>query len=132
MIVDTNVLLRLLSREASIQAPSARRRVEAAREAGDRMTVLAATVLEVAFVLESAAAGYGWNRDSVARAVETVVDEPAFAVEHGEALQRAAATYRERAIDLHDCYLHAVAGASGTRVLSFDADLRRLGTGEEP
>lgn len=54
-------------------------------------------------MLESAAAGYGWDRDVVARAVEAVVDEPAFAVEHGEELSAAARTYRERAIDRHDC-----------------------------
>ncbi len=91
--------------------------------------MLAATVLEVAFVLASAAAGYGWDRGAVAAALEAMIDEPGFAVEHGPALRAAAATYRARAIDLHDCFLDAIARERATRVLSFDADLARLGSG---
>lgn len=126
MIADTNVLLRALD-DAGDQARAARSRIEAARASGDQLTVLSATVLEVAYVLESARAGYGWDRDAVARAVEAIVNEPAFSVEHGEALRAAVAGYRERSIDLHDCLLSAIADQRGTRVLSFDDDLRRLG-----
>lgn len=132
MIVDTNVLLRALDGGTDSQAQAVRRRVETARATGTKLTVLAATVLEVAFVLESARAGYGWGREDVARAVEAIIDEPAFDVEHGEALVDAATTYRMRSIDLHDCLLGAIANQRGTRVLSFDADLRRLGVSEKP
>jgi predicted nucleic-acid-binding protein len=132
VIVDTNVLLRLIDGGTGAHARAARQRVAKARETGTKLTVLAATVLEIAFVLESDRAGYGWSRDVVAGAVDAIVDEPAFAVEHGSALRTAAATYRERAIDLHDCLLSAFAEERQTRVLSFDADLRRLGTGERP
>lgn len=83
-------------------------------------------------MLESSAAGYGWDRVGVAAAVEAIVDEPGFAVEHGSALRDAAATYGDRAIDLHDCYLDAIARERGRRVLSFDKDLARLGSGERP
>ena len=38
----------------------------------------------------------------------------------------------QRSIDLHDCFLGAVAGRRGTSVLSFDADLRKLGVSEKP
>jgi len=132
VIVDTNVLLRILEQDSGTQGRAARARVEAAREAGDTLAVLAATVLEVAFVLESRRAGYGWDHASVAGAVEAIADEPAFAVEHRDALRAAATTYRDRAVDLHDCFLHAIAAERETRVLSFDDDLRRLGSGERP
>ncbi len=131
MIADTNVLLRILERDGGAHGRAARARVETAR-AGEPIAVLAATVLEVAFVLESLEAGYGWGRDSVAAAVEAVADEPGFNVEHGSALRAAADTYRERTIDLHDCYLDAVARERDTGVLSFDGDLAKLGTGEHP
>lgn len=104
--------------------------MEAAR-AGDRIGVLAATVLETSFVLESSAAGYGWDR-AVADAVQAIVDEPGFAVEHGRALSVAATTYSNRGIDLHDCYLDAIARERRTRALSFDSDLARLGSGAQP
>lgn len=131
MIADTNVLLRVLDGGDGAHATAARGRVRAARD-GRPIGVLAATVLEVAFVLQSSAAGYGWDRSAVASAVKAVVDEPGFEVEHGPALRAAAVTYQDRAVDLHDCYLDAIARERGTRVLSFDADLARLGTGERP
>lgn len=131
MIADTNVLLRILDHDGGTHGRAARARVEVARS-GEPIGVLAATALEVAFVLECAAAGYGWDRVAVASAIEAIVDEPGFVVEHAAALRVAAATYRDRAIDLHDCYLDAVARERGVRVLSFDKDLERLGSGERP
>ncbi|MFN8111431.1 MAG: PIN domain-containing protein [Thermoleophilia bacterium] len=131
MIVDTNFVLRGLDRTGDHQTRAVAARILSAR-AGNPLRVLSATVLEVAFVLQSARAGYGWDRATVARAIEAVLDEPAFAVEHVDAIRAAARTYRDRAIDLHDCFLHEMAMLDGTRVLSFDADLRRLGTGEAP
>ncbi len=131
MIVDTNVLLRLVERASGTQARAARMRVEAAR-AGESLAVFAATILEVAFVLESVPAGYGWDRGSVTSALEAITDEPAFDIEHRDVLRVAAATYRDKSIDLRDCYLDALARERDTRVLTFDRDLRRLGTGERP
>lgn len=132
MIVDTNVLLRALDRDEGAQGSAVRARIETARSTGDALTVLAVTVLEAAYVLESARTGYGWDRKAIAKAIEAVVDEPAFAVEHGEALLTAAAIYAARPIDLHDCFLSAVGQERGLRVLSFDEDLRRLGNSERP
>lgn len=128
MIADTHVLLRALDADAGRQATAVRARIEAARSADARITVLAATVLEVAYVLESTAAGYGWDRQDIARAIDSIVNEPAFDVEHAEALATAADTYRSRSIDLHDCLLGAVATQRGTHVLSFDADLANSGS----
>jgi predicted nucleic-acid-binding protein len=132
MIVDTNVLLRSLEGATSAQAKAVRNRVQDARASGEQLTVLAATVLEVSYVLASQSAGYGWDRVDIARAIEAVLNEPAFAVEHAEALRTALGSYRARSIDLHDCLLSALATERATRVLSFDVDLRKLGTGERP
>lgn len=57
---------------------------------------------------------------------------PGFVVEHEAALRVAATTYRDRSIDLHDCYLDALVRERETSVLSFDRGLARLGTGERP
>jgi len=132
VIADTNVPLRALDADAGRQATAVRARIEAGRTTDARITVLAATVLEVAYVLESAATGYGWDRQDVARAIDAIVNEPAFDVEYAEALAAGTATYRSLSIDLHDCLLAAVATRRGSRVLSFDADLRKLEIGEKP
>ena len=130
--VDTDMLLRAVDGDAGPQGRAVRERIRAARETGETLTVMAPTVLEVGYVLESARAGYGWGRESVCRALDAILDEPAFATEHQAALWTAVATYEARSIDLHDCFLSAIADERGTRVLSFDADLRRLGSGERP
>ncbi len=132
MILDTNVLLRTLDRDPGTQGLAARTRVKAARDSGEKLSVLSATVLEAAYVLQSPHTGYGWNRDTIAAALEAILDDPAFDVEHATALRAATTSYKSRSIDLHDCLLHAIATDQGTTVLSFDEDLRRLGTGEQP
>jgi predicted nucleic-acid-binding protein len=132
VILDTNVLLRTLDRDPGAQGLAARARVMTARDSGERLTVLSMTVLEAAYVLQSRSAGYGWDRDAVAAAVEAIVEDPAFDVEHATALRAATASYKTRSIDLHDCLLSAIATDRGSTVLSFDDDLRRLGTGEQP
>ncbi len=58
--------------------------------------MLSATVLEMAYVLESSRAGYDWDREVVAQAVEAVTDEPAFDGEHTTALRHAATSYRAK------------------------------------
>ncbi len=132
MIVDANVLLRIMDGTESAQGRAARARVQAARTSGESLTVLSATVLELAYVLLSEQAGYGWDRDAVAGAVEAIVDDPGLAVEHGDALRAAAVVFRSRSIDLHDCLVNSLAEQRNLRVLSFDSDLRKLGNSERP
>jgi predicted nucleic-acid-binding protein len=114
------------------QGQAARARIAQAREDGRQLTVLAATVLEVAYVLERSSAGYGWLRDAVADAITAVIEDPALEVEHADALRMAVTTYRIRSVDLHDCLLSAIAAERDTAVLSFDEDLRRMGHHEFP
>jgi predicted nucleic-acid-binding protein len=132
VIADTNLLLRALDGDPGTQGHAARQRISQARDTDQPLTVLSATLLEVAYVLESARAGYGWNRDAVAAAIEATLDDPGLNIEHATALRTAAASYRTRSIDLHDCLLSAFAGEHATKVLSFDDDLRRLGNCEQP
>lgn len=132
MIVDTNVLVRALADQADPQAERARRRFVDARRAQVRLTVASSTVMEVAYVLGSSSAGYGWRRPAIADAVESLLEESALDVEHAAALRVAVAAYRARSIDLHDCLLDALATQRGTKVLSFDDDLRKLGHRELP
>jgi predicted nucleic acid-binding protein len=48
VILDTNVLLRALDGSPGDQGQAAGARIEQARDSGERLTVLACTVLEVA------------------------------------------------------------------------------------
>jgi len=132
VIADTNLLLRALDGDPGAQGRAARQRIGQARDSDQPLTVLAVTLLEVVYVLESANAGYGWHRDAVAGCVEAIIDDPGLDVEHAGALRTAVASYRTLSIDLHDCLLDALAQQRATKVLSFDDDLRRLGNHQQP
>jgi predicted nucleic-acid-binding protein len=96
VIADTNLLLRALDGDQGAQGHVARQRLRQARDTGQPLTVLSATVLEVAYVLESARAGYGWDRAAVADAVAAILDAPGLDVEHANALRTAASSYQVR------------------------------------
>jgi predicted nucleic-acid-binding protein len=132
LIVDTNVLIRTLGQGSGAHTSAARARVATARSERRRLTVLSATVLQVSFVLASTRSGFGWERNAVADAIETILDEEAFEVEHAQALRASLVSYRARSIELLDCFLSAMANERGTKVLSFDDDLRKLGNREVP
>lgn len=132
MLIDTNIILRSLSGEPDAQAVAVRQRIADIRAADERATVLSATLLQVDYVLSSPATGNGWPRAEIADALRTVLAERAFAIEHAAAWQRALEIYESRSIDLDDCLMAALAEQAGTKVLSSDRDLHKLGVGEYP
>lgn len=76
MIADTNVLLRALAPDAAAQGRAARARVASIRT-GEPITVLAATVLEVAFVWNGALSGQRSRRPSARLTTATIASSAA-------------------------------------------------------
>lgn len=132
MIADTNFILRALDPANKTHGDRARKRIQAARSSGQKIRVLAATVIEVAYVLQADIPQYRYDRRTTAVTLRLVVEEPAFEVEQMEPILAAIGLFEESNADLHACYLAACASASGERVLSFDRDLRKLKAAEEP
>lgn len=127
MIADTNFLLRALDQGDSDHGHKARKVLERHRIRGHQISVYAATVIEVAYVLRSVAAGYGYSPAEVSEAVHLILEEPALEVESRESLLLATKLHAEKGIDFHDCYLASIAMTNGEKVFSFDADFRKLG-----
>ena len=128
MILDTNILLRLIDGEDGPQYAEVKAKLEGALEEGQRLRVDVATVHEVVYVLHSKATGYGYTRTEVADAVHGLIRAPELTVERPDALYRAATDYGARtSIDFHDCYLAAKAvEMPGEEVHSLDGDFKKL------
>ncbi len=126
MLVDANVLLRVFDGPDHTQHADAVAMIRDALEHGETLRVLPNTLIEMAFVLSSKPAGYGYERSVVAQALSAVLDDPSLLVDGEAVWRRALDLYVEYPVDLDDLYLAAVAEDAKDRVLSFDRDFDRL------
>jgi predicted nucleic acid-binding protein len=126
MILDANVLLRVMDGPEHPLHTRAAGMVRDAIDQGQVLRVLPTTLSELAFVLASSAAGYGLSRAAIVDALEAILDDPQLSVEEPDACRRAVELYAAHPIDLDDCYLAAKAERGGERVLSLDVDFDRL------
>jgi len=128
VILDTNILLRLIDGQDGPQYAEVKTRLEGALEQGERLRVDVATIHEVVYVLRSKATGYGYSRTEVADTVHGLIRAPELTVERPQALYQAATEYGARtSVDFHDCYLAAKAAEMpGEEVYSLDGDFKKL------
>jgi predicted nucleic acid-binding protein len=127
VILDTNIILRLIDGPSGPRYKQIRRALRAAIAAKKPLRVDAATIHEVVYVLASQATGYGYTRTQVTAAVHQIVEAPELNVEHAGALYRAATDYgANTGIDFHDCYIAARARDLNEDVYSLDGDFKKL------
>lgn len=131
LIADTNFLLRALGDQTEHER-TARAYVSELRQQGSRLVVKVITIVELVYVLESSAAGYGLDRDGVIETVTTVLNEPAFDIEDTKAIERALELYKKHGFDFHDCVLAAHAQIDESGVVSFDRDFKKMDVAVEP
>lgn len=122
MIVDTNILLRLVDGPASPQHEQAVRLVRDAQDADQTLLVTDATFLEVGFVLRAQGTGYGWAVGDIAKVLNDLLEAVPFTFERASVLRAAVVIYGAKGFDLHDCYLQARALDVGALVISLDGD----------
>lgn len=126
MIVDTNVVMRLLDGPTHPLHAQAAQLVTDARGRDERVLLTDPIFLEVEFVLRSPRTGYGWPRDDIAATLIDLLDGALFTFEHPKALRLAVSFYSATRFDIQDCYVAARATTEGERVGSLDGDLRKL------
>jgi Predicted nucleic acid-binding protein, contains PIN domain len=126
--VDTDVLIRHLTRDPPDQAARATRYLAGA----DELLLPDLILAEVAYVLESF---YETPRAQVATTLRAVMAYPAIRVLDADLLQRAVEVYEVHRLDFADAYLVASAERTGVGVIaSFDRSIDRVATirREEP
>jgi len=117
--VDTNVLVRLLTRDDDKQVASA----EAFAAKGVWVSHL--VVAETAWVLRAV---YDFERDDIARALDMLLQNHRVTIQDREVLEAALVHYRQRqAVGFSDCLLLEIARKAGHLPLgTFDKALSRL------
>lgn len=122
--IDTNVLLRLLTRDDAAQAAKAQRAIEAAEAAGDSVLVNDLVLAETLWTLASR---YRTDKPDLLRSLHGLLDTATFTFENRSVLAEALVHYETSAADFADCVIavkNAALGAEST--LTFDRAMRGL------
>jgi len=125
LIVDANVLLRLITREPRGMYEAARNFLLELEEDGEKAAVHPVHAAEVVYVLEGEL--YGLAPAEAAAELLTLLDARVFAPIDEPVLLRALAAYPGSGLDFPDVFLLAWAREHGLRALSFDRKLARAG-----
>lgn len=120
--IDTNILVRYLTRDDPAQLVMVDRALEDAAHAGDKLLVNPIVLCELVWVLETA---YRYGRDEIATVLERILCTSDFEIPERDALRLALEAYRRDRGDFADyCIgrLNHRAGAEYT--LTFDQHLK--------
>jgi predicted nucleic-acid-binding protein len=117
--VDTNVLVRLLTRDDAKQVAAA----ETFVASGAWISHL--VLMEAVWVLDSV---YDVERVAIAKSIEMLLDHAELSVQDGDVVLAAVALYRKRAtVGFSDCLILEVARRAGHLPLgTFDRDLGKI------
>lgn len=122
--LDTNVLVRLLTRDDEVQALRAKAAFDACGEAPGALYVADVVLAELCWTL---ARSYGFDRAEIARCLHAMLGNATLALESAAAVRAALASYEAGAADFPDCLIAAKSAAAGcARLLSFDRRMARL------
>lgn len=124
LAVDTNVIVRYLTKDDARQAARAAKAID-----GSEVFIPATVILEVEWVLRSL---YRQSRGDISAGVRTLLGQPTVTTETPAALA-AALDWFDSGMDLADA-LHLAASRHCSAMISFDADLaktaKKLGAAE--
>ena len=110
--LDTNILIRLLTRDDPDQTALVERLLQEAADAEDTCFISDPVLCEVEWVLESS---YAAKRSDVLAAMQELLAGDLFVFEDREVLRQAIVRYQEGKGDFSDCLIGAKARAKGAR-----------------
>jgi predicted nucleic-acid-binding protein len=114
--VDTNVLVRILTRDDAGQS----QRAAAFIRGQDRVYILKTVLLEIEWVLRSS---YGFGREAILLGLRSLLRPSNFQIEDENAVLQALMWYQQ-GMDFADA-LHLASVSGETEFAAFDASLRR-------
>lgn len=122
--LDTNVLVRYLTKDDPGQFAKAKALIEATVAGGDRFVVNSAVLCELVWVLR---ATYEYSRDDLARALESILATAEFDVERPDDARLALMDFRSTKADFTDALIGRINRSLGAdHTATFDRDLKEL------
>lgn len=124
--LDTNLLIRYLTKDDTAQYSKVKRLIDEAVERGERLLVNGAVLCEVTWVLETA---YGYSRGEIADALEHILHTAQFDIERAHDARQALADFRSTRAGFADALLGRINRTLGAKqTMTFDRDLKALDT----
>ncbi len=122
--LDTNILVRLLTRDNQTQAETARLFFQRHADEEGGLFVSDVVMAELAWTLDRA---YGFEHNVIAEAFKALADNATLSFESREVLQAALALFHDTKTGFPDCLIVAKAQAAGCKSLAtFDKAMRSL------
>lgn len=124
-LIDTNILVRFLVNDDADQFAQV---VQLFQQAADGLCEIVITdvlIAETAWVVTSPKL-YALDRSDVADKLTAFTVQPGIRCQNSPALLDALRRFKDTRCGFFDCYLAALAAASGDAVASFDKDIRKF------
>ncbi|HEY9707591.1 MAG TPA: type II toxin-antitoxin system VapC family toxin [Oculatellaceae cyanobacterium] len=122
--LDTNILLRLITREPPDQAERALRLAEQAERGEVTLKLSPLVVAEMVYVLSSF---YRYSRAEITQVLLPLVSAQGVDLQEADLVVAALESMARANVDFVDAFLAETARRQGEAVVSFDRDFRRLG-----
>ena len=124
--LDTNALVRYLTRDDPAQYAKAATFIEAAADRGKQLVVNTAVLCELDWVLGTA---YRYSREEIARAFEQIFATAQFEVERLDEARQALRDFRSTKGDFSDALIGRINRSLGAEhTVTFDRDLKAVET----
>lgn len=122
--VDTNILVRFLTKDDAIQSTLVYDLFKRTEQRGESLFVPVVVVLEMIWVLESA---YGVTRSEIIASINDLLSMPILLFETRTAVQKFTVSARKNRLDLSDLLLaHSAAHSHCDKVYTFDKRAARF------
>jgi predicted nucleic-acid-binding protein len=122
--LDTNVLVRLVTRDDEAQAARAKAVFDAHGGVDGGLFVSDIVLVELCWTLSRS---YGLPRADIARTVRALLENASIALESPAAMRTALASFEGNAVDFPDCLIVSKAGHAGcSHTLTFDERMGSL------
>jgi len=124
--LDTNVLVRYLTRDDPAQYAKAASVIETATDRGEQCVVNTAVLCELAWVLDTA---YDYSREEIAGALEQILATAQFEVERLDEARQALADFRATKAGFSDALIGRINRTlSAEHTVTFDRGLKAVET----
>ena len=121
--LDTNILVRFITRDDPRQSEIALQIISKAEREGRDLHISVLVLVELAWVLRGGT--YAFGRDAVAEVLELILESPVFLVQNRDLVRRAVGRFRSGPADFSDYLIGELDRTAGcAETLTFD---RRLG-----
>lgn len=124
--LDTNMLVRYLTRDDPSQYAKAKDLIEVAADSGEQLLINCAVLCEIVWVLGTV---YRYSREEIAHALEHILTASQFVVEKPDEARQALNEFRSTRAGFTDAFIGRMNRSLGAdHTVTFDRDLKVLET----